>query len=257
MPKSGTARILLWDAETAPCLGWAWGRHEVNLLGDLEKERQIICLSWKWLDEDEIHVRSLASYPRYKKDPDDNRPLLREFYQEIAKAHIVIGHNMAGFDDKMINTDLVIRLHKLGPLPPHKVIDTLKVARSKFRFTSNRLGDLGRMLGLGSKVRTGGFKLWRACLAGDLKAWAKMERYCAGDTRLLERVYLRLRPWMDNHPNLNIYDDTGTCPVCKSNRCSTRGTAYLASGKRIRYRCRDCGKWFSGKKMKNGRTRFS
>lgn len=237
-------RVLLFDIESSPNVGYTWGRYDQNVI-EFVKERQIMCFAWKWLGEREIHAFAAPMAKSYKKNPDDNRELIVKLHEIVSQADVIIGHNIDDFDDKMSNTGFI--KHGLKPPPPHRTVDTLKFARHKFRFNSNRLGDLGKFLGLGDKVRTGGFELWKECLAGNEKAWAKMVRYNKGDVRLLEKIYLKERPWMTNHPNMLVPHDFG-CPVCLSKEYEGRGRAKFGLTYKHRFKCLapDCGKWFRG-----------
>lgn len=252
-PKPGetAVKVLLFDVESSPNIGYTWGKFEQNVI-EFIKERQIMCFSWKWLGERKIHALAMPMMKGYRRNPDDNRALIIRLHELISQADVVVGHNIDDFDEKMSNTGFI--KHGLKPPPPHKTVDTLRFARHKFRFNSNRLGDLGKFLGLGDKVRTGGFDLWKRCLAGDPKAWATMVRYNKGDVRLLEKIYLKERPWMSRHPNMNALDGHDGCPHCKSRRTHLirRGwTLSINGGKRMRFRCKDCGKWSSGVFVKN------
>ncbi len=246
-------RVLLYDLETSPNIAYVWGKYEQDALGDFIKERQIISVAWKWLDEKEVHCLALPMLPTYKKKPDDNRGIILKLHELFSRADVVVGHNVDSFDDPMSNAEFL--KYGLPPTPPHRSIDTLKFARHKFRFNSNKLGDLGKMLKLGAKVHTGGFQLWADCPRGDQKAWAKMTLYNMGDVSLLEKVYLKMRPWMKNHPNLNDglsgLEGAG-CPVCGSKKYEGRGTVHFVGGFKHRFKCLrpGCGKWFRGSPVK-------
>lgn len=241
-------RVLLYDIESSPNLSWIWGKYEQNALGDFVKERQVISIAWKWLGEKETHVLALPSFRGYKKDPENNRELILRIHELFSRADVVVGHNVDQFDDKMVNAEFVV--HNLKPPPPHKSVDTLKVARRYFRFNSNKLNDLGKRLKLGEKHETGGFSLWVGCMRGDPKSWATMMLYNQKDVVLLEKIYLRLRPWMTNHPDVNALDNHIGCPLCKGVNMSRRGWSISGGGRRRRYQCRDCGKWAKGAKVK-------
>jgi len=235
------AKILLYDIETSPNIAYIWGKYEQNALGDFIQERKMISVAWKWLGEKKVHVIALPDFPGYKKDMDDNSKLVKKFYDVFCQADIVIGHNVRSFDNKMINADFI--RCGLNPPAPYKSIDTMKVARRHFRFNSNKLDDLGKMLCGDSKVQHTGFKLWRDCLAGKPDAWAMMKRYNKQDVALLEKVYLKLRPWMTQHPNLNEYTRQANCPGCGSPDLTEQGHRYTLAGKKKRYKCNGCGKW--------------
>ena len=237
-------RVLLYDVETSPNLAYIWGKYEQDALGDFVKERQIISIAWKWLGVSKIECLALPMLKSYKLDPGNNLELIEKFHAVMSQADIAIAHNIDEFDDKMVNTDMI--KHGLRPLPPHLTVDTLRVARSKFRFNSNKLNDLGAFLKCGKKVKHWGFELWSRCMAGDPVAWKLMMRYNKGDVSLLEKVYLKLRPWMTKHPDMNALDGRDACPVCKSRNMKKQGFKIVAGGKKQNFQCRDCGRWSIG-----------
>ena len=85
---------------------------------------------------------------------------------------------------------------------------------------------------------------------GDKKSWKVMRKYNARDVELLERVYLKLRPWFTQHPNLNAYTDRKDCTKCGSHRLQRRGFEILKNRKRQKFQCLDCGGWSSGELIK-------
>lgn len=245
--------VLLYDVETSPNLAYVWGKYEQNVLGDFVQERQIISVAWKWLGEKEIHVLSLAMLPGYEGGkPVKNKALILKLHALFSKADIVVGHNVDEFDDKMSNTDFL--KHELPPPPPHKTVDTLKVAKGKFRLNSNSLGYLGQFLGIGRKVKHWGFELWVRCLNGDPVAWALMQKYNKGDVALLERVYMKLRPWMTNHPSMTALEGKlDRCPLCRGKNLMRQGWSLSTGGsRRQRFQCQDCKKWSVGAVVNDG-----
>lgn len=241
--ETAQLRVLLYDIETSPNVAYIWGKYEQDALGDFIKERQIISVAWKWLDEKKVNVLAIPMLKTYKSRPDDNTELIRKLHELMGQADVVVGHNVQEFDDKMVNTEFLSL--GLTPPPPHRVIDTLAVARSRFRFNSNKLGDLGKKLGLGGKVHTGGFELWAACLRGDAKAWANMMAYNIGDVLLLEKVYLKMRPWMSRHPHMDP-EKNKACRNCASKHIIRRGWRINRMGKYMRFQCQSCGTWMTG-----------
>lgn len=240
------AKILLFDVESSPNIGYTWGVWEENVIEVIEA-RQIISVAWKWFGEKGISVKSLPDFPGYRKDPKNNKALIEHLHGLISRADIAVGHNIDKFDDKMANTDFI--KHGMTPPPSHKTVDTLKIARKHFRFNSNKLNDLGVFLRLGQKVKHSGFVLWKACLAGDMKAWKLMRKYNAGDVALLEKVYLKFRPWMPNHPAIKpreITNKNPACPICKEKKMQMRGKRINRSGTIPRYQCQACGHWVDG-----------
>ena len=75
-----------------------------------------------------------------------------------------------------------------------------------------------------------------------------MVTYNKHDVKLLEGVYEKLKPWITNHPNVNILTNKqNSCPKCGSNHLQQRGYSTALVGKKPRYHCQSCGGWSSGK----------
>jgi DNA polymerase III epsilon subunit-like protein len=191
----------------------------------------------------------LPNYPGYKKDKTNDKALVTELWKLMDEADIILGHNGDQFDIKKSNARFLA--HGLTPPTPYKTVDTKKVAKKYFGFASNKLDELCRQLGIGRKKEHEGWPLWKGCYEGDMKAWKRMLAYNVQDVELLDQLYLKLRPWMDNHPNLNlIRGTTHSCPACGSFNNHRRGH-YLTSTNLIqRYKCNSCGKWSKGNSEK-------
>ena len=162
-------------------------------------------------------------------------------------ADILIGHNGDAFDIKWANR--MFAKYNLTPPSQYKTIDTLKVARQKFKFNSNKLDDLGNYLGVGRKIKHEGFELWKKCMAGDDKAYKDMIKYNKQDVKLLEDVYLKLRPYMNTHPVINPSSDL-ICPVCGGRHIQKRGWMFTNVFMKQRLQCQGCGKWFTGQQVR-------
>ncbi len=237
-------RIALFDIETAPSLGYFWGKlYEVNILA-VHAPWYMLCFSYKWLGERTIHTHSLREYPGYKKDKENDGRLIRDLYKVFDEADILIAHNGDRFDVRKTNARFI--KHGLKPPSPYKTIDTCKAARRHFLFDSNKLDTLGQYLGVGKKLPNTGFDLWRRTMAGDDEAWDAMERYNRRDVVLLEKVYDKLKPYMTGHPKLDAYSEKSCCPVCQSRNTERRGIQVSLSRKYQRYQCMDCGHWHRG-----------
>jgi DNA-directed RNA polymerase subunit RPC12/RpoP len=245
MVKSTPARVVFIDIETAPSLGWVWGKWQQDVI-DFKADWYVLSFAVKEPGQ-KVRTYCLADYPGYENAKEDDKKLIQELWKVLDEADIVIAHNGDRFDVPKINTRFLI--HGLKPPSPYKTVDTLQVARKVFKFDSNKLDEVGRCLGIGRKLAHTGFHLWQACMQGDLKAWKKMKRYNGRDIILLERVYFMMRPWMKNHPNVNqgeIYN----CPKCGSDRVQRRGWAFTLLRKKQRFQCQHCGGWFEGSAVK-------
>ncbi len=235
-------KILLFDIETAPNLGYVWGKYDQNVI-EFESEWYVLCFAYKWLGDKKTHSHGLPQYKLYAKEKDNDYEVIKKMHELFNEADIVIAHNGNKFDIKKINARFLY--HGFNPPKPYAQIDTLLVARRYFAFTSNKLNDLAVLLKLGKKAETGGFELWKNCLYGVESAWTKMLKYCKQDVVLLEKVYLKLLPWIKNHPNVGLLEgNIGTCPNCGSTNGEKRGFRYTTSATYQRIQCKDCTAWY-------------
>lgn len=234
-------KILLLDIETSPNLGWIWGKYEQDVI-KFKREWFILCFSAKWLDTPKIITKCLPDYRLYKKDAYDDKELIKDLWLLLNEADIVVAHNGDKFDIKKINSRIVF--HGMQPPAPFQSVDTLKIARRYFGFTSNKLADLVKSLSIGKeKINTGGFDLWIRCLAGNLTAWKEMSLYNKRDVELLEAVYYRLKPWDISHPNHSVYSATQVCSRCGSDKLQSRGSYVSKTLTYRRFWCVKCGGW--------------
>ena len=72
-----------------------------------------------------------------------------------------------------------------------------------------------------------------------------MKKYNIQDIKVLEKIYMRLRPWIKNHPAMSHYNETGdhSCPTCGSKKLQRRGTHKTKVSTFRRYQCTSCGGW--------------
>lgn len=230
-------RILLLDIETRPIMAYVWGIWKQNVgLNQIVEDWSILTYAARFLGED-------YTYYDTAKGKKDDKGCLQTLWTLLDEADVVIAHNGERFDVPKVNA----RFLEYGMLPPspYKQIDTLKVAKRNFRLTSNRLDYIAKFLGYEGKMETGGMALWIECMNGVAAAWDKMLDYNIKDVDILEWVYMELRPWIHNHPNIGLYDEDETtrCPACGGDHLTYRGFAYTVVGKYQRFVCNDCGKW--------------
>jgi hypothetical protein len=220
-------RVLCIDIETSPIVAYVWGLYDQNVgLNQIVEDWEILCVCAKWLGSDE--VMEFNSSPMYRdlgkicpKRVEDGEfhsfdELAEALWILLDEADAVVAHNAVKFDNKKIKTKLM--LAGLPPPSPYKIIDTLKIARDQFGFTSNRKDFLSKKLGGDGKHDTGGMQLWIDCINGDTAAWDKMLEYCKNDVLELERIYLEIRSWDNKHPNLQQFykDALERCGTCGS-----------------------------------------
>lgn len=235
-------KILLFDIETAPSLGFVWGKWEQNVI-EFERDWYMLSFSYKWLGDKKAKVVSLPDFKKpYKANQENDEYLSVMLWDLFDQADIIIGHNGDKFDIKKANARFLT--HGFSPPSPYKTVDTLKLARKHFKFDSNKLDDLAKSLNIGRKENVGGFATWKGCMTGDKKAWKKMTSYNQQDVELLEKVYNKLKPWSNNHPNVALLDNkTNSCPICGSDKIQRRGFSITKTNKFQRIQCTSCGGW--------------
>ena len=239
-------KVALFDIETAPSLGYFWGKtYETDII-KVHKAWHMLCFSYKWLGERTIHTHSLRDYPGYRRNMENDGKLVRDLHHLFDEADILVAHNGDRFDIKATNARFL--KHGLKPPSTYRTIDTLKIARANFRFESNRLNDLGQFLGVGGKKVTTGFDLWQRAMQGDDAAWSQMERYNRRDVELLGKVFVKLQPYAKTHPTMAVYNNGEGCPRCQSHRITSSGRVATNTGIYRRLNCKDCGFSFKGDK---------
>lgn len=233
--------ITLFDIETFPNVGYVWGKWKQNVIA-FKQPWYMLSFAYKTYGEKKVHAYSLPDFKGYKKDKKNDKELCQKLWDLLDKSDIVIAHNGRAFDVR--KTQAKFLEHGFPPPTPFQQIDTLSVVRKYFKFDSNKLDDLGKMLKVGKKLPHEGFKLWTDCGEDDIpSAWKKMVAYNKQDVQLLEDIYVKMRPWVADHPNLNLLNNTqDKCPKC-SGIMHKRGFAVTRVAKHQRLQCQSCGGW--------------
>lgn len=237
LPTVQKPKILCVDIETAPAIAAVWQKWQTDTVWTVS---DWYMLSWsvKWVDGKQV-TKALCDYKGYVPGSEDDKALVTELWELLDNCDVAVAHNGNSFDFPKCRARFL--KHGLPPPAPFIQVDTCRLAKSTFGFFSNKLDDIGKYLGLGQKVQTGGYRLWQDCMAGDKKAWGRMKKYNAMDTSLLEAVYLKLRPWT-RQPNMGVLTgQEDVCPKCGGTELVRRGFAISSVGRAVRYRCKGCG----------------
>jgi hypothetical protein len=243
-----TARVIIYDLETAPNLSYIWGHWEQNAIAHV-REWHLLSIAWKFLGDRKVQAASLPDFSLYATDPHNDQALVEFLHGLLDECDIAITHNGKAFDDKKANARFIY--HNLQPPSPYKQIDTLQVARHGFAFNSNSLNDLCEHLNIGTKKPHNGFKTWLGCMNNDEKSWKTMVEYNIYDVVLLDKLYHRLLPWIPHHPNLTTMNDDRpeACPRCGKGPMQKRGWLYAGVTKRQRFQCTACGGYCAGRQI--------
>ena len=233
------SKVLILDIETSPMTAYVWGMWKNNVSqNQMIHDWFIISWSVKWLFDKEVYSSAVTVDEVLRRD--DSR-IVKELWEYVEEAEIIIGHNARRFDMPKSNTRFL--LHGLTPPSPYLIIDTLDALRKNFKVSSNRLNYVNAFLGLDVKVDTGGFELWANCLNGDQDALDSMETYNRNEVLILEELYVKIRPWIKPHPNIALYSDSvdSCCPACASKELEYAGYYTTPANRYKAWRCKECG----------------
>lgn len=246
--QTNKARVLILDLETAPALVYTFGLRDQNHgIDAIKRDSYVLMWCARWLGENKALSDTLINYPKdYKKDPTNDRNIAISLQKLLDEANLVVTQNGNSFDLKWSNT--LFLKHGLEEPSHYYSVDLLLASRRSYYSLSHRLDFRGRQLGLGGKMEHEGFKLWIKVMDGDKSAWKRMLDYCNRDVKLTEEYYLKLRPRIKNHPNVNVFHNQPfggrlKCPACGSGKLKRKGWRYLISGRKQRFKCDDCGSY--------------
>lgn len=225
-------RTLVFDIETRPLTAYVWGIWQQNIgINQIIDSGGMLCFAAKWTDEDTTQFYS----ERQGRDR-----MLRAAWRLLNEADAVVGWNSQRFDTRWMHSEFV--REGMRKPTPCKQIDVMKSVKALQYLPSYKLDYSARNLGVGGKVHTGGFDLWRGCMDGDRESWALMEEYNRADVELTERVFNKLRDggWIKGLPNLSM-DEGHVCPNCGSDSLHAHKPYRAETRRYALWVCDDCG----------------
>lgn len=228
------AKIGFWDTEFTPNKGYFWGLWDQNISYSFVDETQrMLCYGFKEYKKPTTVVDERVG----------RKEMLESLRDRITNVDLLVSWNGAKYDTRMANREFI--REGLTPPAPPKEVDLMRIVKQRFAFASNKLDSVAQELGVGRKVDTGGFDLWRGVMAGDEKSWTKMRKYQKGDVDLLEKLFEVLKPWIKMpHP---VSDRAGlACRNCGDTHLQSRGVQRTLQGEYPRYQCVKCGTWMRG-----------
>lgn len=238
-------KVLYTDIETSPLVAHLWGLFNQNVsLSQLLESTRMICFAARW--------RGAKRTEFYSEFHDGKDEMILAAHQLLTEADVVVHFNGKRFDVPHFNREFLQA--GLRPPAPYQQVDLLEVVKKNFRFPSNKLAHVTQALGLETKATHDGHETWIKCLAGDPKAWAVMKKYCIKDTEILEPLHDKILPWVENHPNMRLFEDVNGCPNCGVDALVKEGFSYTSTGKYQRYSCGNCGRWCRDTKRLDGTT---
>lgn len=224
-------KILVLDIETAPNLAYVWGLWNQNIpISFIVKPTYMLSWAAKWVGKKHVEYRDVR-----------DKDFLITIWKLIDEADAIITYNGVSFDMKHLNREFMVA--NMSPPFPAQPIDLLSTMRRRFKFPSNRLDYVAKILLGEEKVKTD-ISLWFGCMNGVVKSWNLMRRYNKHDVVLTEKVYQHIKPWILGHPNHGLYVKNQEAPICRScgsDKVIGKGWQPTTVSGYQRYRCMDCG----------------
>lgn len=235
-------KVLTLDIETKPLEGYFWAMYNNNLsLSQMLEDWYILSWAAKWGHEDRVIYQDKSG----TWDDASDKDLLQDIWSLLDEADFIVTQNGIRFDQKKLNARFI--LNGMKKPSSYRHIDTLKIAKETFGFTSNKLEYMtDKLCKKYKKLKHKNFpgqELWNECLKGNGEAWDEMEEYNIHDVLSTEELYTIIAPWYKKLPNFNLYyDDLETrCSACGGVEFVHNGYDYTNLSKFDRFQCTGCG----------------
>lgn len=229
-------KVRFLDLEVSPQESTTYGKfHEASILSVI-RAPYLFCFSWKDVTKKKTHVVALPDFPLYKKDPRNDREVVKKLHEVLSQSDVVVCHNV-NFDIKLARARFIY--HKLPPVKPFKTVCTLQLARRIGLFPSNSLKEIAIFLGVKRKMETSKTLWSKIHFDQDPRAWKEMRRYNRVDTEVGCEIFHILRGWTGKPDKLK-YD--AMCQECGSNETIWRGLRNSGLPG-YRFSCQSCGVW--------------
>jgi hypothetical protein len=238
-PRKKSPKILIFDIENSYVEVASWGINKQYInKSQILNDWFILSFSCKYLYDDKIY--SFALTPEEAIAKDDKR-IVWQLWKFLDDCEIAITYNGNFHDIPKTNTRMII--NRFPPPSPYKSIDIYQTVSRNFAFTNKSMDYVSYTLDLQRKMENEGLDLWKRCVAGDPESLKTMENYNRQDVVCLEEDYLRIRPWIKNHPNIGLWHDSNelVCGYCGSKNIKWISNKYSTpTGLYKSFRCDDC-----------------
>lgn len=152
--------------------------------------------------EGDLTVFRGDEYESWESRRSDDSQLVADIVAALEGFDIVVAHNGLNFDLPYLRT----RLARWGlpPMKPLKLVDPVRVSRSKLRMSSNSLKSLLDLFGLNQKTEVAGDLWMRAALDGDREAMDYIVEHCVKDVEMLAELLDRVKGYC------SVFDQRGS-----------------------------------------------
>ena len=238
-------KVLLFDIETSMIKGYFWSLWKQNIsLPQIIEDWYVLCWSAKWLGTDRIINDSLHLHgdPLFKNN---ERLIVESLWKLLDDADVIVAYNGKSFDRKKMNSKFL--QYGLPEPSPYKVVDPMLIVKGNFAMTSNKMDFIVKYVNDNEKGKhSTNVQLWIDCMENSSQAMDYMLEYCDQDIEVLESVYLAVRHWDKNSPQLAMYynDDKPRCNSCGSDDLEVLENkhAHTSLSKFGIVRCNSCSK---------------
>lgn len=229
IPAPHEPRILAWDIET-----------------DGIQADRVLCIGWKIVGQPQEQLFTYDGFGRNAPWWSDKK-LLTEFAEVFEQCDMHVTWYGSRFDQPVVEGRMI--QVGLGPLPPKPHIDLWKLARTKLghRRQGHRLQAWQDRLGLREDKTPVKPSVWIAARHGDKSALQYIYDHCRQDVKVLEEVFLKMRPWVENQPAWGLFTgEAGVCPSCGSWDVHRKGFKVALTRVYQQWKCNSCGRWWRG-----------
>lgn len=218
-------KILLWDIET-----------------DGINADRVLCVGYKFFGEKKTYLLRATDFERAGLWDDSG--LIKAFADVFASCDYHVTWYGARFDLPVINARIIAA--GLQPLPPKPHVDLWKTARYQFKTGGgNRLAKWQDFLGLPAEKTPVRPSMWIKARYGHEPSLKYIYHHCVKDVDVLEGVFEKLRPWVNEEParGLIVSTNRGTCISCGSDHLTYQGWRIAKTRRYRQLKCQSCGKW--------------
>lgn len=240
MEENKSPVIMFFDIESFPYVSYQWGLYNASSVKVLS-HNSILLFGYKKICEGNKGKFNYLSV----KDFDSYKDFIEAIHDVVSDVDIAVGYNSVKFDSRFLKREFA-RFDL--DFPVYKEVDLYREVKRNFLMGRNSLNFVGKFFGIGSKVYDGvSIELFEGCLNNDESSWKKMINYNRRDVIIVERLYFKLRKYIQNHPNYAIYKGSFCCSKCGSEKIQRRGYYYNKITRMARFQCKDCRSYSSGK----------
>jgi uncharacterized protein YprB with RNaseH-like and TPR domain len=157
---------------------------------------RVLCAVAQFFAPDEMLVWRADTYPEWQAGKRfSDKDLVSDILLGIEDADIVVAHNGTNYDLPFLRTRAMI--HGLAPVHPKKIYDPVLLARRQFRFHSNRLDSINKVLKTSTQKTDLDPETWaKAYGDGDPTAMESIVQHCVQDVLSLCEASRIMAPYI-------------------------------------------------------------